>query len=476
MATRSKAQIAIDIKAWLQSRLRVIDTGSDTVVSALLLEAYATALGDAYDALAEAQVAQGISDPSAVESIDLDDIAYNLSLTRKPASRSTGFITFRRATAATETIRVGNSDGSGGVVVSSGRDSDGVSVSFITTQTVYFTTSTTKDPVSNLYEVSVPIQAQSSGTSGNKAAGTITSLNTSTNGVANVTNKTASTGGKDIESNDELAVRMASKILGMQPGILEGLRTIALSQAGAQDAAVVGPDDDEFQRSPIGAVDLVVRGSAEATAIDQYTFEDTTAHVLDSKPATGITSVVSTIGLSLTTLTQGNQYSFSQDLVGENRLSVDGNDHLSWLGTNLPSAGDSVIITYAYDSLISTIQDIVDLDSKHYPAADVLVKRGTAVQIDMAFTVIRTSAVDSQTLRDRISTQLTNYIANLKLGADIKQSAIVSQIKAVSGVRTLTVPFTTLARRGSSGASDISLTKYEFGEIDDESLTITVNT
>lgn len=476
MATRSKSEIARDMKAWLKARVRVVDTGSKTTLHALVMEAWATALASAHSALADVQTAQGISDPGEVANLDLDDLAYNFSLTRKSAQAATGYVTFRRSVVPTSTVLIGKDDGTGGVLVAAGRDASGAAVTFETTQSVFFTTSTAKNPVTGLYEVSAPIRALQSGASGNKAAGTIKLLSSPANSVDSITNKTATTGGEDEEANEDFAKRLISKILGLQPGVEEGLRSLALGHSGVKDAAVAGPDDDSFQRSPIGAVDLIIKGSAESTALDQFLYSDPTAHVFENRPVNDVTSVISTVGLTQGGLTEGAQWQFSQDLVGEDRLSTTANDHLSWLGSSLPNSGAKVEATYSYDTLIKTIQDAVDLDSNHYPAAVVKVKKATAVNIDISFTVKRTGAVTSDILRDRISTALTNYIDGLKLGSTVKQSNLVTVIKGVSGVRTITTPITKLARRGNIGVSDVTLTPYEYPDLDEQSLTITITT
>lgn len=480
MAIRTKEEIVRDIKTWLESRIRVIDTGSNTVLSNLMFEAITNSLAQYYTNLSDAQTAQGISDPANVSNTDLDDAAFNLNITRKPSSAATGFVTFRRSTAPTNTIRIGNADGSGGIIVGTSRDQDGIFVTFKTTETVFFTTDTPTrfDSITglNFYEVSAAIQSLNPGTSGNKGAGTIQNLLSSTNGVEGITNYTSTTGGKDEETNVELASRLISKLLGFQPGILEGLRTIALNNVGVQDASVVGPDDLEFQRSPIGAVDVVLKGTAESTAVDTFKFINSSPHLLENRPASRINSVVSTVGLTQSALTPGAQWSFSQDEVTEERHSDSSNDHLSWAGTNLPNVNANVIVTYTYDTLVKTVQDEMDLDSSHYPASRVLVKQSQPVIIDIALTVKRNSSVGSTTLKNNISTALTNYIDSLGLGSKVSQSDLVRVVKTVSGIQRLTTPFSTLARQGSSGVADIQMTKYEHPDLNEQSLDITITT
>ena len=474
MAIRTKADIARDIKYWLQSRLRKVDTGSGTIVSSIMLEAIASALAGAYTALGVAETAQGLSDPVNEDTGDLDSVAYNLNLTRKSAVQATGFITFRKAAPPTTTMAVGGSDGSGGVLVGSGQDANGNSTTFVTTATVYFDANTALNPVTGYYEISAPIQALYAGTVGNQEAGSIQILVTAVNGVDATYNNVATTGGQDPENNAQLASRMASKILGLHAGVYEGLKTTAMAQSGVIDASVVGPNDSEFQRSTFGAVDIVIRGNSVTQAIDSYIYSGPTPHQFESSPVNDILSTVATVGLTQSLLTENLDYAFLPDTTSERRNSSKSEDKMDWYSENLPNPSSPVQITYSYNQLVKQIQDALDAEDAHYPTAQPLVKQASAVTIDLSFQVLRNSAVDSTTLRNQISTALSNYISALPLGSKISQSALVTPIRSVAGVRQLFLPFIRLARRGNTGTSDIQLTLYEYAQLDGQSLVISV--
>lgn len=473
MAIRTLSDIQRDFKAWLEARLRKVDTGSNTVLYGLLLNAIAQSIADANTTQESIETAQGIGSPNEVAQSDLDDIAYNLSITRKAPSPASGFVTFRRNTAPTTSIRVGSEDGAGGVIVGTSRDQNGAFLSYVTTASVFFTPSTVVSPITGFYEVSAPIICIQPGFNGNQDAGVINNLVSSVQGVISIVNKTAISGGSDQETNASLAVRMANKILGFQPGILEGLRGSALEQTGVLDAAVVGPDDSEFQRSVIGGVDLVLKGTALTTAIDQYTYSDSTPHSFENRPVVALDSIVSTVGLSNIALTENANWIFNQDTTGENRNSTNSDDKFSWTGTTLPNSGASVVVTYTYDALVQTVQDVMDLDSEHFPSAQILVKTATPVIIDLSLTISRTGTVGSTTITSNLGTVISRYLDTLPLGVKVTQSGLLQQIKSVAGIKQLQVPFDKLARRGSSGTADIQLTLYEYPTVDTQSLTVT---
>lgn len=472
MAIRALSDIQRDFKAWLEARLRQVDTGSSTVLYGLLLNAIAQSIATANATQSTVETAQGIGAPDTVAQSDLDDIAYNLNITRKAPSPASGFITFRRDTAPTTTIRVGSEDGSGGVIVGTSRDQNGAFLSYTTTATVFFTPQTVASPITGFYEVSAPILCVQPGFNGNQDAGVINNLVGSVQGVISIVNKTALTGGSDQETNASLAVRMANKILGFQPGIVEGLRGTALAQNGVLDASVVGPDNTEFQRSVIGGVDVVLKGTALTTAIDQYTFVDSTPHQFENRPVVALDSVVSMVGLSNIAFTENANWQFNPDTTGENRNSVNADDKFNWLGTTLPNSDASVVVTYTYDAIVNAVQNVLNLDSEHFPSAQILAKSATPVLIDISLTISRTGSVNSTTITSNIGTAISQYLDTLPLGAKVTQSNLLKQIKSVAGIKQLQVPFAKLAIRGNGGTADIQLTLYQYPTMDTQSLTV----
>jgi len=119
----------------------------------------------------------------------LDLRAEEHGLSRIPASKATGYITFF---------------GDSGTVIP-----EGTIVSTPSSElapAVFFRT-TTQAVISDAGEVSVPIEALDEGIEGNVAAGTITVLSTPIQGVARIENEQATSGGADTEDDASLLAR-----------------------------------------------------------------------------------------------------------------------------------------------------------------------------------------------------------------------------------------------------------------------------
>lgn len=476
MAIRSQSDITASFFQFLQARFPLIDTTSGRALSSLLFDSIATELATAYDALQQVQIEQGVSAPTTSSDSGMDELAYNWNLTRRGAIAATGIITFQKLTLPTINTQIGSQDGSGGVIVATARQTTGTVVLFVTTSTVYMTPATALNPTTGLYEVDAPVQCISLGAVGNVDVGLITVLQSSVPGIDFVTNKISTTGGREEEDNTTLANRIQKKVQGLQPGIERGLVSAALAQDTVLDAVVVGPNDAEFVRANIGgAVDLIVLGEliTSSVQVNTYTFNQPFVS-LANRPVTQITSVSAIVGLTQSTLLQGVDYAFTQDLTGPAALSSQSSDQLSWLSGQHPNVGAATSIQYQYDKSIAAIQAVLDATNEHFITASVLVKRATQVLVDMSLTVRKTSGADSNVVAANVATAISNLINNLGLGDPVQQSDLVVAIKQASGIDSILLPFSTLHVRGGSGVADISPTKYQYPRVDAASITVTV--
>ena len=475
---KNQQEIVASFVDYLNTRFARADTTADRPLSSLLFDGIATELATTFSEVQQVQTEQGISNPTQSSTDGADGLAYNWNLTRRGAVASSGIVTFQKGTAPTTTLRIGNQDGSGGVIVATSRQVNGTVVVFTTTDTVYLTPATTMNPSTGFFEVDAPIQCLSLGAIGNVDANLITVLQSSVPGVDAVTNKIATTGGRESENNSTLlSTRIPAKVLGLQPGTIGGLVSLALAQDQVTDAIVVGPNDPEFTSPGIGgAVDLIVLGEQITPTLQFSSYVAGQSSVLlQSRPATSITSVTAVVGVTQTSLLAGVDFSFSQDLVCGSALSAESNDHLSWLSGRLPNLGTTVTIASQYDKVINDIQTVVDASDQHFITANVLVKRATQVLVDVSLTVAKVSGYDSSTVSANVATAISNLINNLGLGDAVQQSDIVVAVGNAVGVSSVTLPLGKLAFRGNSGTSDLSITKYQFPRVDALSLSITVS-
>lgn len=121
--------------------------------------------------------------------VNLDRVAALLGIRRKQATKATGTVTFSRSSPATRDI----------VIPAGTRVSTQNGIIFATTQEAVLQAGNTS--------VDVPVEATEPGSAGNVAAGTIVVLVDPVSGIDAVTNTSATSGGSDVESDEQLRLR-----------------------------------------------------------------------------------------------------------------------------------------------------------------------------------------------------------------------------------------------------------------------------
>ena len=119
---------------------------------------------------------------ASMSETDLDNFCYNWGITRLGGTYSVTTVTFQATTLPTSDIQIGNSDGSGGIVIKT-RSAGGSTLLFTTTQTGYLRTTAVKNPNTGFYEVTVNVIANAIGLLYNVAANTIVLFNSPITGI-----------------------------------------------------------------------------------------------------------------------------------------------------------------------------------------------------------------------------------------------------------------------------------------------------
>jgi hypothetical protein len=180
-----------------------------------------------------------------------DRLASNLGITRKRGTKSVGEVVFYTTTAPTF-----NLDVPAGTILSSG------SVSFRTTRgdgipvvnsNLYY------NPFTKRYEVTVPIEATTTGSAGNLTSNKIT--RGAPSGLR-VTNTAPTFGGLDEETNGQLSARALSYISSVDNGTRAGYSRLAAESARVESYFIVGAGDQYMIRDNGlgGKVDIWVKG------------------------------------------------------------------------------------------------------------------------------------------------------------------------------------------------------------------------
>jgi len=173
----------------------------------------------------------------------LDRVVALLGIRRKQATRATGIVTFSRSTPATSDITI-----PAGTRVATSDES----VVFQTTEAVILQTGQT--------QAEAPIEAVEPGAKGNVPANTITKLVDPISGIESVTNPEPTTGGRDVETDEELRYR-AIKYAPYAKATIHSIKSALLQIEGVTDVNVQedlanhkvivtiagGPDDEISQ-------------------------------------------------------------------------------------------------------------------------------------------------------------------------------------------------------------------------------------
>lgn len=109
---------------------------------------------------------------------------------------------------------------------------------------------------------------------------------------------------------------------------------------------------------------------------------------------------------------------------------------------------ENFTVAYTTNVIVSVTQDAVD--ARRHVTADVLVKEGVPVPVDIAGTVILKRGAVQSTVDSALRTNLANFFAAFRLGDPVRQSDVVAVIEGAPGVSYVEVPLTTMVRQEGS--------------------------
>jgi hypothetical protein len=285
----------------------------------------------------------------------------------------------------------------------------------------------------------------------------------SISGFEEVYNKTATTSGRSIETNAELATRFLLHIEGSQLGTPSGVKSYVLDNfSSVTDAYVVYGNSTYMTREQddAGAVDVWILGETPLNRTQQALYPGVeTLIVLDRQPLISITSVVS----GATTFVEGTDYEVVND-AGAYYGSTRGQDGIRFLagGTVPTNIGDTVDITYQYNSLVSVCESFFTQPAYYSMGMDKLFRAAEQVDLELEASLTVGSGSPDR-VRNSVSNSIFSYLNDLKLGADVEAFDIDREVAKVTGVDNFVC--TTLALKGGSGVADIEIAPHEYARI-----------
>lgn len=221
-------------------------------------------------ALKKATFLTNDDDVQALVDQQFDQLANRVGRPRRTGRAARAEVTFSTGTRPTRSVTFNL-----GFVVGAG------SVNFNVTKPVTVSVNNVAsfyDPVSGRYRVTTSVQAAEVGTTGNVAAGQIRTM-VSSQPSWSVSNSAAAFGGRDQETNRELAEAAQSYLAALDVGTAQGYNQTSSGIPGVLGRFVVGANHPLMQRdldsngSHVGGkVDVWVRGVSEATVTDTFAF------------------------------------------------------------------------------------------------------------------------------------------------------------------------------------------------------------
>lgn len=219
MAT-TQADIASQMKAALAASMPELDTTVGTP-AAKILDAVAGSVADAY---VDNQLLTYTYDIDSKTDADLDAFTQLFGIARLPAKRASGTVTFTRGT--------DNTDAAVFIPIN-------FQITSSTDTGIIFQTVTGATMDVGVTSVTVPVQAVDAGPAGNIGPNLINNMSSPIQGVASVTNTSATSGGLDQETDSALRARWKATVFRNMAGTEDMFLGIALNDPDCFAANVV---------------------------------------------------------------------------------------------------------------------------------------------------------------------------------------------------------------------------------------------
>ncbi len=400
---------------------------------------------------------QSLLNSTEMDDEELDRLAYNWQIVRKGGTQATGTIWFQCSSPPSLDIEIPLH-----TVVSTSNTTN--PVKFVTTEVKIFKASyaeSYKNVGEDAYELAVPVRALNPGMDGNVAAGSISVLSSNVSYFTNVVNKEVTAGGTDSETNAQLTQRLLMALMGIERATVQGLELWFEEQEGVIDAAIIDAQDSLMTRSEAGAVDVAIIGTdyVETQQVDIF---NKLSIILEKQPVKSIISVIS----SVKEYKEGVEWIFVQDTTSDYTKSTRSQSKIEWRSIDtLPAMGERVTITYQYDKKVEDLQELIEEDDNRF-LADVLVKSAEQIDIEVALRIKVYSNFSQPNIRQSVKDVIYSFINTLKLGEDVEQSDLVFEIRKISGVDNVEIPFIQLKIDGpGTGVGDVSIRKDQFARI-----------
>jgi phage-related baseplate assembly protein len=411
---KSKNTILGELRTFLRSYARSIDTGDNSLIKDFILTPLSVAGGIIFDQI---KTVSNLFLLSQQTSSDLEKEAGNYKIERSLGTNANVDIVFYANTKPTSDVYVPI-----GTVAST------VGTSFVSP--VSFTTvADFRIPVSAFeafysydrgrYEFTIPCVASAVGSAGNVGSGTILKLTSSVTGIDGVNNLIASSGGSDQESDEDMRKRVASAKTGRDINTVNGLKAY-ITGLGFRSAFPVRCEDPDSER-PTG-IDVFVTDAyilANTETVPYYSTQP--RYYLAKSPLREVTSIVS----ATRGILSPSDYDVYADNISDYRRSSYAQDYFEVRATALLPPTDILTVTYTYNADVNQYQDNLELDVNQVLTADVLLKRAYPMYLYLNATLTLKANADGPNTRTKVRNSIIQFLDTYRLGDDIQKSDLI---------------------------------------------------
>lgn len=375
---------------------------------------------------------------------DIENYCSNYDITRRPATKSAGIVTFYSFVRPQKDISIPS-----GTSVST---KSTPKLSFITTTDFVASTNNIMayyNALNSRWEYNLPVEAVTGSSLYRAGAGTVTTIDVPIAGVAGCENTSSISGGSDAETNESMLQRVVARFQSRGLNNDVGIKSYAENYSSSAYVASAGDPLMQRDNGLGGAVDIYVKGSTLTDAQDKF--------ILSSTGFTDITSGYTTTSITLTKqpvqrissiLLNNNgvpqtYFTLSKD-VGLLQKSTRSKDKLVLTSTGITELGsfkdgDTIEVNYTYNSLLSKIEENLNVSTNKYFQRDYLGREMTEapIRVELRLTPISGGTIDSY--KSSWDVAVSNYLNTLRSGATVYRANILDVYNGLSTVDNIDI-------------------------------------
>ena len=472
MITKTISQIRQDIVSAFQAKIPALDLTEGSPERDMFIEAPISGafINTWNDIIYSAKLHAPIIYYQDLKEEDINNYCLNFNVTPAAPTYSTGTVTFYTYNTPSADIHI--PAGTNAQTLDSTPivfATEGSYIMYKAFMSSYYNT------VTGRYEINIPVQAVNSGASSRAVANAVSKITSSISGIDGCVNNDIISGGTDTDTPKERLQRVIAKFQGRNIASTSGLQSYVSTLA--QSVNIIGARDSEMLRDLGlgGAIDVYVRGSDIISKTDSITITSidpllqvvdvsSTGYVMAYQPVDAIQSVVYN-GVLL----DPTYYHLVKDtgLLSKSTRSYDkvaltstGIAHIGYF-----SVGKTLVVTYTFNNLLTTINTTLTNPSNHYYNRDYLVREMTPVTINFYARIKESAGYDFATVISTVSVGVDTVISALGNNQNVEIADIIGGIKNLPGVDNIdltTVSITNIGGGSKTTQGDVILSRNEY--------------